>query len=77
MRVFVDFQQIQNKRFWKSLEKCTLTCKDGIQLEVFTKHSIRRTKHRGLIESMITLEVEVARKCEDFFFGVQYLIFQF
>jgi hypothetical protein len=32
MHVFVNFQQIIDKRFWKSLEECILTCKDGIQL---------------------------------------------
>jgi hypothetical protein len=36
-----------------------------------------RTKHRGLIESMITSKVEVVKKCEDFPFGAQYIIFQF
>ncbi len=30
MRVIVISQQIWNKRFWKSLEECILTCKDGI-----------------------------------------------
>jgi hypothetical protein len=77
MCVFVHSQKIRNKRFWKSLEECTLTCKDGIQLEVFTKFYVRRTKHRGLTKSMITLEVEVVRKCEEFFFGAQHFIFQF
>ncbi len=69
MRVFVDFQQILDKSLWKSLEECTLTCKDGIQLEVFTKLYVRRAKHRGLTKSMIASEVEVVRKCEDFPFG--------
>ncbi len=54
-----------------------MTCKDGIQLEAFTKLSIMKAKHKGLNESMITLEVEVVRKCEDFTFGTQYIIFQF
>jgi hypothetical protein len=46
-------------------------------VKAFTKISVRRTKHRGLTESMITLEVEVVKKCEDFPFGTQYFIFQF
>jgi hypothetical protein len=61
----------------EELEECTLTCKDGIQLEAFTKLSIMKAKHKGLNESMITLEVEVVRKCEDYTFGTQYIIFQF
>jgi hypothetical protein len=59
------------------LEKCTLTCKDGIQLEAFTKLSIWRAKHMGLMESMTTSEVEGVKKCENFLFGAQNIIFQF
>ncbi len=54
-----------------------MTCKDGTQLETFTKLSIRKAKHKGLIESTISSMAEVVKKCEDFFFGTQYIIFQF
>jgi hypothetical protein len=69
MCVILFFQQIRDKRFWKSLEECTLTCKDGIQLEAFTKLSVRRAKHKGSAESMIVAKVEVVKKCEAFPFG--------
>jgi hypothetical protein len=46
MHVIVVSQQIRDKRFWKSLVECTLTCKDGIQLEAFTKLFVRRAKHK-------------------------------
>jgi hypothetical protein len=77
MRVIIVYEQIRHKRFWKSLEECTLTCKDGIKLEVLTKLSIRIAKHRGSTESMIAAKVEVVRIYEDFPFGAQYIIFQF
>jgi hypothetical protein len=46
MHFIIVFQQIRDKRFWESLEECTLTCKDSIQSEAFTKLFVRKTKHR-------------------------------
>ncbi len=54
-----------------------MTCKDGIQLETFTKLSIKKANHKGLIESIISSKAEVVKKCKDFSFGTQYIISQF